>query len=82
MDLSAPDGCSVNDGIDPLLCSVSYLTVDSVMKKVMEEGRGALLAKFDLKSAYRTLVCFCRVMEWGFHDVGLGVKMSRCTLLE
>ena len=55
IDLSAPKGSSVNDGIDPALCSLAYLSVDSVMRRVREAGQGALLAKFDLKSAYRNV---------------------------
>jgi len=29
-DLSFPEGCSVNDGIDPILCSLHYTSVDQV----------------------------------------------------
>ena len=29
-----PPGRSVNDGIDPNLCSLSYVTVDAVAKKL------------------------------------------------
>ena len=55
IDLSAPKGSSVNDGIDPALCSLAYLSVDLVMRRVRVAGQGALLAKFDLKSAYRNV---------------------------
>ena len=53
LDLSSPQGQSVNDGISKELCSLSYVSVDDVVAKVMGVGRGALMAKFDLKSAYR-----------------------------
>ena len=52
-DLSFPTGGSVNDGIDPLLCSLSYVSVDEVAAIAAGLGRGALLAKIDIESAYR-----------------------------
>ena len=53
IDLSAPQGFSVNDGISPPLCSMQYVTVDQVAKQVAQCGRGALMAKTDIRSAYR-----------------------------
>ena len=52
-DLSHPREWSVNDGIDPALCSLSYVTVDMVARTVEELGVGALMAKVDIESAYR-----------------------------
>ena len=52
-DLSAPEGFSVNDGVDPLLCSVAYSSVDDAVQVLRRMGKGAELAKFDLESAYR-----------------------------
>ena len=52
-DLSSPEGASVNDGISPTLCSLSYTSVDKVAKAAQRLGPGALLAKVDIKSAYR-----------------------------
>ena len=52
-DLSFPPGQSVNDGIDPALCSLSYTTVDKAAQIVSELGPRALLAKVDTESAYR-----------------------------
>ena len=52
-DLSYPPGQSINDGIDPALCSLSYASVDQVAKVVVEFGKGALMAKIDIESAYR-----------------------------
>ena len=54
-DLSFPDGKSVNDGIRSSLCSLSYITVDDVARIVVQLGRGALLAKMDIESAYRLI---------------------------
>ena len=53
VDLSHPDGRSVNDGISPELCSLQYVRVDDVAKQLLELGPGALMAKMDIKSAYR-----------------------------
>ena len=55
VDLSAPKGGSVNDGVDRDSCSLSYLSMDTVAARVRELGRGALLVKFDIKSAYRNV---------------------------
>lgn len=53
VDLSSPRNASVNDGISPDLCSVKYATVDCALLFIRQLGRGSLLAKLDLKSAYR-----------------------------
>ena len=47
LDLSSPEGGSVNDGISRKLCSLSYLAVDNVAKVALQLGRGAKLAKLD-----------------------------------
>jgi hypothetical protein len=52
VDLSAPAGASVNDGISSDLCSLRYATVDNAVSMIQELGRGARLAKIDLKDAY------------------------------
>ena len=52
-DLSSPQGHSVNDGIDPALCSLSYTSVDDAAAEICAMGRGTLLAKLDIKNAYR-----------------------------
>ena len=55
LDLSSPEGGSVNGGISIELCSLSYMSIDDVAAHVVRLGRGALMAKFDLKSAYRNI---------------------------
>ena len=52
-DLSFPLNQSVNDGIDPSLCSLSYITVEDVAAVVAHLGVGTLLVKVDIESAYR-----------------------------
>ena len=53
VDLSSPKGWSVNDGIAPSLCSLRYVTVDEIAAVAATLGRGALIAKLDVESAYR-----------------------------
>ena len=53
VDLSSPHGGSVNDGIGPEWCSLEYVSVDSVAVVVARLGRGTILAKVDIRSAYR-----------------------------
>ena len=52
-NFSHPRGSSVNDGIDPALTSLTYITVDSVMQVVQQLGKGSLQAKMDIESEYR-----------------------------
>lgn len=59
LDLSSPDGRSVNDGIDPDLCSMAYITVDKAVSRVLQLGRNALLAKVDIEHAYRNIPVHC-----------------------
>lgn len=54
-DLSFPKGASINDGIDPCLCSLTYSSVEEVAEQVARLGPGALLAKIDIESAYRII---------------------------
>ena len=55
LDLSNPSGSSVNDGINPELCSLSYISVDDVARVVALLGRGTMLGKTNIKSAYRII---------------------------
>lgn len=55
VDLSHPAGHSVNDGIPKSLCSLSYVTVDTAIRHILDMGPGALLAKMDVKHAFRLL---------------------------
>ena len=51
--MSSPEGKSINDGITTELCSLSYTRVDDVVKGICQAGPGTLMAKIDIKSAYR-----------------------------
>ena len=55
VDLSAPEGRSVNDGVDEKYCSLHYISVDNAAEAVVANGRGALLAKVDIVAAYRNI---------------------------
>ena len=52
-DLSHPPSQSVNDGIDPTLCSLTYSSVEQVAAVAAGYPAGARLAKVDIESAYR-----------------------------
>lgn len=69
VNLSAPEGSSVNDGIDKGLSGVEYTSVDEVVARVRELGTGAVLAKADVRAAYRNVPVHPRDrwllgMEW------------------
>ncbi len=53
VDLSYPEGHSVNDGLEPELCTMTYTSVDAAVARVLALGVGTYLAKFDIESAYR-----------------------------
>ena len=55
VDLSHPKGKSVNDGIPKHLCSLKYITLEDAVQQILTLGPGALLAKIDIKSAFRLL---------------------------
>ena len=55
LDLSSPHGFSINDSIDPDQFSLQYIKFDDVVAMVAKLGRGALMAKFDVQSAYRNV---------------------------
>ena len=45
----------MNSGIDKQLCTVRYTNFDEAVSMVAAAGNGALLAKADVKSAFRLL---------------------------
>ena len=53
VDLSAPQGASVNDGIDSELSSITCTSIDHLAALVISEGRGSFLVKADIQEAYR-----------------------------
>lgn len=55
LDLSHPQGWSVNDGIAPELFSLSYASVDQPAEQILTVGKGALLTKVDLENEYRMI---------------------------
>lgn len=55
VDLSYPEGHSVNDSIPKALCSLSYITVDDAIDVIAQSGPNTLLAKVDIKSAFRLI---------------------------
>ena len=53
VDLSFPEGHSVNNGISPALCSIKYSSVDDAVSIIQKYGPHTQMAKLDLQSAYR-----------------------------
>ena len=53
--LSYPDNASINSYIDEDQCSVHYSTIDDAALLISNMGQGALLAKSDVKSAFRLI---------------------------
>ena len=55
VDMSTPEGASVNDGIADSLTSLSYVGIQDATTSIVDRGQGTLLAKVDVKSAYRNI---------------------------
>ena len=55
MDMSHPEGASTNDGISESLSSLTYVGIDDATRAIQFYGKGALLAKVDVKSACRNV---------------------------
>ena len=85
VDLSSPGGASVNDRINPDEFSLHYITVDKVIRLVSQFGRGALMAKFDVESAYRNVLIhpldrYLLGMKWRHHFyVDLALPFGLCS---
>ena len=55
LDLSFPCGHSVNDGINKEEFTLTYSKVSDAISLIVKTGRGALMGKVDIKSAYRII---------------------------
>ena len=55
LDLSHPDGSSVNDGISKSICSLTYMKVQDAVRQILKLGQGCFLAKIDIDSAFRNV---------------------------
>ena len=54
-DLSFRERGNMNSGIDSALYSLQYMSVEDISLALRSLGRGALLAKLDVKAAYRLI---------------------------
>lgn len=75
-DLSFPENASINDAIDPDLCSMSYITVEQVAARAISLGKGSLIAKIDVKSAYRLIPVCPRDRKW------LGIRWNELVYID
>ena len=55
VDLSFPRACSVNDGIDSAVASVTYASLDEAVQQILCLGKGTQLVKVNLKQAYHQI---------------------------
>ncbi|XP_062578413.1 uncharacterized protein LOC134240321 isoform X1 [Saccostrea cucullata] len=70
--LSYPESNSINDYIDPELCTVNYSSFDKVVDMISVLGKGALLGKVDVKSAFRLIPIYPGDFDLlGFSEDGL-----------
>ena len=67
VDLSNPERGSVNDGISEDLCTIRYSSVDDAVAIIQSLGPNTLLAKLDLKDAYRIVP----VHQQDYHLLGI-----------
>lgn len=71
LELSSPEGLSVNEGIEPDLCSLCYITcrIDDVANVIVKLGMGTQLALININSAERMVPihpedCHLLGMKW------------------
>ena len=62
LDLSSPQGTSVNEGIPSELFSVKYSSFDDAVSIVRDIGIGCFMAKIDIKHAFR--LCPVHRSDW------------------
>ncbi|KAJ1163103.1 hypothetical protein NDU88_003566 [Pleurodeles waltl] len=84
--LSYPKGSSVNDYLEEGTCSVCYASFDEAVDLVRAAGKGALMAKADIESAFRLLPVHLLGMQWAgqyFYDkcMPMGCAVS-CSLFK
>lgn len=90
-NLSYPSGNSVNDFIDPDICSINYSTFNDVISLISTKDQGALLVKIDITHAFRLLLvcpqgfCLLRFRHAGMYYMDkclpIGCSLS-CSLFE
>ena len=76
MRLSYPPGHSINDGIDSAEFPLRYSTVYEAMDSVTWLGRHSLMAKLDVKSAFR----LCPVRPKEHHLMGMHWQLHNFTV--
>jgi len=77
VDLSSPEGFSVNDGISPDLASINYYTsLDHLATLVLSLGKDSFQVKVDIQEAY------CMVPVHPQDQPLLGVQWSGCTYVD
>ena len=73
LDLSSPDGHSVNDGIRKDPFTVQYMKVDDIIDGIMSLGRGTLL----VFPSTLMIVTFSALMQWqGSHFVDVALPFG------
>ena len=81
-DLSFAPGTSVNDGINPEVCSLQYTSVDKVARVAQRLGKGTL----DIQAVYRIVPIYpgdCPLLgvKWGMLVISTGCSHFTCVLL-
>jgi len=69
--LSYPIGSSINDFIDPKICSVKYTEFDEAVFMIQDLGKNCWLFKMDIKSAFRLLPihpCDFELLGFSFNE--------------
>ena len=76
-DLSFPHDNSVNAGIKPEHCNVSFISIDNAVAEVKRRKRGCLMSKLDIADAYKTIPV--RPQDWHMlgstYDTSHGQKL-------
>ena len=55
VDLFAPQGHSIKDGISKELATLSYVSVNEIIEGILQHGKGTRVAKMDIRQTYRNI---------------------------
>ena len=76
--LSYPEGGSINDFIDHKYCTVNYTSFDTALEMLEKLGTGALIARLDIKSAFRLLPIHPSDFELLGYKIGENYFVDKC----
>ncbi len=70
---SSPDGVTVNDCINPNICSLHYISIQNAINEICKIGHTAQLAKINIKDAYPIIT----IQPYDIHFWGVASRLPK-----